>query len=457
MRRVLVVAAAVLAGPAAAADPPRAAEGYRGIWFSIGQGNEHGPKYSGGLGTYTCSHAPMAVYVKAADKTFFTWGGTGPDGKGLVLMAAHYDHATGRVPRPTAVRDCGAFADPHADPSLAVDADGHVWVFASQRHALPGQKYRSKKPLDVSAFDLVETKKEFAYAAAWPVPGKGLFVPFTRYTGGRELYWTTLPERGTDWSPDAMLATGGHYHVTGVRGTTVGIAFNWHPGGDVDKRTNLYYLETPDFGATWRTAAGTAVRPPVKDWPTNPALAVDTRADGRLLYTHDLAFDADGRPVVLYLTSGGAKAGPGSGERRWETARWTGAGWERKPVATSDHNYDTGCLHVEADGTWRVIGPTDPGPQPGGTGGDMVVLVSTDRGGAWRKTPLTGGPRNHSYARRPADAHPGFYAFWADGDPTKRSESRLYFATKDGKVYRLPADVPGADAAPELVPPAAGR
>ena len=40
------------------------ADGYRGIWFTIGQARSaYGAKYSGGLGTYTMKHIPMAVYA----------------------------------------------------------------------------------------------------------------------------------------------------------------------------------------------------------------------------------------------------------------------------------------------------------------------------------------------------------------------------------------------------------
>ena len=30
----------------------------------------------------------------------------------------------------------------------------------------------------------------------------------------------------------------------------------------------------------------------------------------------------------------------------------------------------------QADGTWRVIAPTAPGPQPWGTGGDMEMCIA---------------------------------------------------------------------------------
>ena len=41
---------------------------------------EYGDKYSGGLGTYTAKHHPLAIYSEEANKTFFVYGGTtGPE------------------------------------------------------------------------------------------------------------------------------------------------------------------------------------------------------------------------------------------------------------------------------------------------------------------------------------------------------------------------------------------
>ena len=62
-------------------------DGYRGIWFTIGQArSDYGDKYSGGLGTYTMKHIPMAVYSKEADKTFFVYGGA-PDARENYLLS----------------------------------------------------------------------------------------------------------------------------------------------------------------------------------------------------------------------------------------------------------------------------------------------------------------------------------------------------------------------------------
>jgi hypothetical protein len=50
---------------------------YRGIWFRLGKyDGQYGDKYSGGLGTDTMKHVPMAVYAPSVDRTFFTYGGT---------------------------------------------------------------------------------------------------------------------------------------------------------------------------------------------------------------------------------------------------------------------------------------------------------------------------------------------------------------------------------------------
>jgi hypothetical protein len=69
------------------------AEGYKGIWFTLGQFSAFGDKYSGGLGTYTSSHIPMAIYSKECNKTFFVYGGTtAKDEKHLLIMLSCYDH-----------------------------------------------------------------------------------------------------------------------------------------------------------------------------------------------------------------------------------------------------------------------------------------------------------------------------------------------------------------------------
>jgi len=429
-------------------------DGYRGIWFTLGQFGEYGDKYSGGLGTYTAKHVPLAVYAPEVEKTFFVYGGAKEGQRHLLAMASYYDHARGVVPRPTTVHDKQGVSDPHDNPSIALDEFGHLWVFVSGRaRARPGFKYRSVEPYSVDAFELV-SEEEMTYPQPWWIDGEGFLLLFTKYTGVRELYWNMSAD-GRSWTEHRKLAgMGGHYQTSRRRGRRVITAFQMHPGGVPDKRTNLYFVQTEDMGATWRTIQGEAVETPMVDLHC-PALVRDYMAEKRLVYLKDINFDADGSPVILIVTSNGFEAGPHNDPRTWEIVHWTGETWEFSDVTRSTHNYDMGSLYIEEDGTWRIIAPTEPGPQHWGTGGEMALWTSGDEGRIWTKVRdiTRGSPRNHTYARRPVDAHPDFYAFWADGNPDEESVSRIYFTDKTGEQVRvLPYDMTGEFAEPEPLP-----
>jgi hypothetical protein len=435
----------VLAGASFAGEPapaPRAA-GYRGIWFTLGQMTEYGDKYSGGLGTYTANHNPLAVYAAAVDKTFFVYGGSPAGERSLLCLIGSYDHKTGKVARPWIVHNKAPVDDPHDNPSINLDPEGYLWVFISGRaRARPGFIYRSVRPYDPSRFERIG-EREITYPQPWHIPGRGFLHLFTKYTAGRELYFATSAD-GRTWSPDAKLAgMGGHYQTSGARDGKVASFFNYHPGGDVDKRTNLYYAQTTDFGATWTTAAGKRLELPLAN-TKNDALVVDYAAQGRLVYTCDLNFDAAGNPILLYVLSRHFAPGPGGGEREWTVAHWRDGAWRFSTVTTSDHNYDMGSLYVRPN-EWLVIAPTDPGPQKWGSGGDMVLWASRDEGRTWtrRHTITQQSEFNHTYARRPRNVKDPFFAFWADGNPDKMSPSRLYFVDSTGQnLFRLPYTFP---------------
>ena len=112
-----------------------------------------------------------------------------------------------------------------------------------------------------------------------------------------------------------------------------------------------------------------------------------------------------------------------------------------------------GSLYIDGD-TWTIVGPTEPGPQYYGTGGEMAIWTSRNAGKSWKRTRTVtaNSERNHSYARRPVNAHKDFYAFWADGNADKMSESHLYFTDKSGRrVWELPYNMDTEFAAPRRV------
>ena len=426
------------------------------------QNDEYVYKYSGGLGTYCAKHSPFAVYAKAADKTFFCYGGTTPDNKTLLHMVSYYDHKTGTVPRPRILIDKKT-DDAHDNPVISMDDAGHIWIFSSSHGTgRPSYLWVSDKPYSIDRFEQVQTT---AFATDK--------FPRTSPTPSR----TTSPARASASSRPATPAAGcssprpaptaasgpsrvptpqiekGHYQVSERCGRKIGTCFNYHPKPQgLNWRTNLYYMETADVGRTWTTVDGKPLDVPLTA-AKNPALVHDYQAEKRNVYMKDINFDAEGRPILLYLTSGGCESGPANDPRIWETARWTGSEWEIRGSIRSDNNYDMGSLYVEADGLWRIIAPTETGPQPYNPGGEVAMWTSDDQGATWKKVKqLTHDSQyNHTYCRRPVNAHPDFYAFWADGHGRKPSESRLYFTDREGDhVWRLPPKMTGETAKPEV-------
>ena len=435
-------------------------DGYKGIWFTLGQFSEYGDKYSGGLSTYTAKHIPLAIYAKKVNKTFFVYGGIVEDRKStadapthnskaygnyLLCMAGCYDHKSGMVTKPTVVYDKNGVYDPHDNPSIAMDSEGYIWVFVSGRgQNRPGFIYKSKKPYDIEEFEQI-VKDEMTYPQPKYVEGKGFLHLFTKYTGVRLLYFNTSSD-GYKWTEHQQLAAikrpgdknGGHYQISGQHREKIVFFFNWHPDGNVDRRTNIYYMQTVDFGKTWTKVDGTPVSIPVTDLDS-PALIREFFSKEQNVYIKDVAFDENGNPMALYVYGKGHQPGPANDMKEWAVIYWNGSEWENHAITTSDHNYDTGSIWASGK-KWTVIAPTENSPQPWGGGGELVMWESTDKGKTWKRAKqiTKNSPRNHNYVREVVDGADPFMYFWADGNPDKPSQSLMYFGDSKGNVWQLP-------------------
>ena len=426
-------------------------DGFRPIWFDLKQTSEYGSKYSGAFGTYTMKHRPLAIYSPEADKTFFVYGGTtAADQRHLLCMISCFDHKTGLVQKPTVVYDKGKIIDPHDNPALLIDDQGYIWVYVAGRgNHRKGIRFRSCKPYDISAFE-EKGRSIMAYPQAYFIPGKGHFLFETRYDGVRRLFWQTSPD-GEHWSEYQPLASiidtslqerrSGHYQITARHGDTLACAFNRHLNGDCDTRTDIYFIQTTDFGAHWTLVDGTPIDLPVTR-RDSPCQILDLEGEKMNCYIKDVNFDAQGRPIILYLTSHGHQPGPKHGPREWYVAHWTGRKWDFRFITCSTHNYDSGSLWVDGK-TWTVIAPTGTGPQKWGQGGEIEAWSSRNQGKTWRRTLryTANSPYNHCYVRRPENVRDPFWCFWADGNPDVLSISHLYFGDSEGRVYRLPYEM----------------
>jgi hypothetical protein len=414
-------------------------DGYRGIWFTLGQFSMHGDKYSGGLGTYTANHVPTAIYARQVKRTYFVYGGANINDKNsLQIMISYFDHETGTVPKPVIVMEKKGVNDPHDNPSISIDAQGYIWVFVSGRNtSRPGFIFKSTKPFEISGFQKI-IEDEMTYPQPWYIQGKGFMHLYTRYTNGRELYWSASKD-GIQWSKASKIAGfGGHYQISIANKEKIYTVFNYHPGGNVDKRTNIYMMTTEDMGKSWQNIDHGNLKTPLVH-PKNDALVYDYQEERKLVYLQDINIDKNGNPVILAITSKDYRPGPDGNPRDWVIWKRKNGIWRVYKVTTSTHNYDMGSLYIEKN-KWVIIGPTEPGPQYWGTGGEIALWESKDEGETWQRSKkLTSNSEyNHSYVRRPINAHKEFYAYWSDGHTDKFSPSRLYFTNSKGVVSQLP-------------------
>lgn len=420
--------------------------GYRPIWFELNQKYEYGDKYSGALGTYTAKHHPLAIYSDAVDKTFFVYGGTkSPESKYLLCMIGEYDHSSGLISKPLVVCDKMGVDDPHDNPSILIDDQGYIWVFVSGRGRVRmGFKYKSKKPFRIDGFEKITTQE-----MTYPQPkklGSTFFNFFTKYTGVRQLY-IEKSKNGIQWSDNELLAAipeqknekSGHYQISAqYQEKKIGTFFNRHPNGIVDRRTDLYYIESSDLGESWNTADQQPISIPVTE-KNSPSRVEDYASLKKNIYLKDMVFDSSGRPICLYIRSNGHKPGPVSQPYEWCITKWNGSKWTTRSITTSDHNYDMGSLLFFREDLY-LVAPTAIGPQKWGVGGELQVWKSDDLGYHWiKERDLTHkSVMNHSYVRKSENFKAPFIFFWANGDAHQFSKSELFFGNLNGEIWKLP-------------------
>lgn len=430
------------------------ADGYRGIWYyNQPLKNEYKFKYSGGLGTYCAKHIPFAWYDGFSKKTFFCYGGTKKKRNRLLHMVSYYDHNSGTVPKPTVLLNKKT-DDAHDNPTILMDQEGYVWIFSSSHGtSRPSYIHRSQQPRSIDQFDRI-LKGNFSYPQVKYVDDRFFFL-HTKYVDHKRFLAFKTSTDGMNWTERRFIARieKGHYQVSNQHGGKIGSAFNYHPDPEgLNHRTNLYYMETPDLGRSWQNASGDELKVPLEE-VDNRALAFDFEESNKLVYMKDLIFDDEGNPAILVIISSGFKSGPKNGPRKWVLVFWRDGRWQTSEITDSDSNYDMGSLYIQNDHSLRLVAPTETGPQPYNPGGEICFWDSDPAWKKWHlKKQLTiNSQYNHTYVRRPVNAHDGFYAFWADGNPRKKSESRLHFCTKDGEVYRLPESMKGSVEKPERI------
>ncbi|MDR2472459.1 MAG: glycoside hydrolase family 88 protein [Tannerella sp.] len=446
------------------------ADGFKGIWYmNQPSKDEYKYKYSGGMAVYPANHRPFALYNKQTDRTFFCFGGTDAKNSTLYHNVSYFDHKTSKLARPYILLDKNT-DDAHDNPVISIDDKGYIWIFStSHGTGRTSYSHKSVKPHDIYDFERIYATEKvngkdvafnnFSYFQVYHIKNKGFIAVFTKYVKGhRVIGYNTSPD-GVSWNEWQIIAhiNMGHYQVSAEVNGKVCIAFDYHPNGKgLNYRTNLYYLESSDFGDTWQTRNGETVSLPLTTID-NPALVHDYTTPGLNCYLSDIALDDKGNPAILVVVSKGFESGPANDPREWTLFRYD-KGWRHSVVTVSDNNYDMGSIYMLSNKKIAVTGPSVNGPQAYNTGGEVATMISNDNSKTWKmQRQLTNNsPRNHNYVRRPLYAHPAFLSIWADGHGRQPSESYLYFSDAKNNVFRMPRDFTADFATPEAVKPLAG-
>lgn len=426
--------------PAVVSGQNERAPGYMSLWSKWGFPLEYGYKYSGGMATFSSQHKPLAIYSKECGKTFFVFNGTSSSREShLQIMISYYDHKTKKVPKPVIVYDKQGVTDPQDNAAISIDSQGFIWIFISGRaRTRPGLIFKSTLPYKIDSFEKI-LQDEMVFPQPWWMNDSCFMLMHTKVIRGRELYWTSSAD-GKTWLESRKLASmGGHHQITNATGNKLVSVFSYFPEGNMDKRTNIYFIQTEDFGRTWKTIDNKVLSTPITDIHSE-SLVKDYESEKKLVYLKDVNFDSEQNPVILALLSHDYRPGPAGNPREWMVIYWRENKWNFSKVCESGHNHDMGSIYIQGN-DWRIIAPTGEGPQKEKTGGEIELWTSSDQGVTWtRKSEVTKNSKwNNSFVRRPLNANDNFFAFWADGDPDKISESRIYFTNKNcDKVWVLP-------------------
>lgn len=295
-----------------------------------------------------------ARFTGRHDRTYVSW--VTQSGK---IQIRYLDNATQRWSTTWTVDDLrpdyGIEAqDDHNAPSLLILPSGKLLIFYAVHDARDNLFVReSVDPEDPSSWSsrrlvLSDGPK---VSANYPQPrllsdGRvALFIRIGNWMSATEAVVTSADEGRTWTTPQTLVDFGagvGVYAFTAVRGSRW--VMTWSERKSAGRPTNLYYAESLDNGATWRTSAGRPLALPISR-ATAEVIVRSTEP----LYAWDVVIDANGRPRASYAIGD---------ERRFRygyAARLNGR-WVRETVTTSRLLY--GGTNYYAGGI--VIDPADP-------------------------------------------------------------------------------------------------
>jgi hypothetical protein len=334
------------------------------------------------------------------------WGGSGQGGADDThrVYVARRDRS-GRWRRgclPGRNGGCAVFRDDigHNQPTLVLDGDGYIHVFASMHHN-NWRYFRSARPADPTTMversaQMPDQGGRYTYPTAARTPNGDVYVAIRSLPTGKLYRWDDAANR---WSTVATFAAEDGYAVypddiVSDSAGNVHLAWEWAYGGTNGLRhLGSYMRYEPRVGrffdaAGRRVAAPAGIDSSTVYQPLEGAERSTDRgspADPPGLQSAKLALDPDtGRPVVAYRFR---PAWGGLFEVR--LAEWRGAdagGWVRQPVYRGRYNTYAAVDVTVRGGVARVYYAKSGVPNQ-----DQAFLATRRPASGWTETSLASG------------------------------------------------------------------
>jgi hypothetical protein len=297
---------------------------------------------------------------------------------------------------------CSVYPDDvgHNQPTLIVDGDGYIHVFASMHHT-NWRYFRSSRPGDPTTMvdrsdQMPDQGGRYTYPTASRTPNGDVYVGIRRLPTGVLYRWDDAADR---WSRVATFAAEDDYAVypddlVSDSAGNVHIAWEWAYGGTNGLRHLGSYMRyeprTDRFfdAADRRVTVPAGIDSSTVYQPLEGAERSTDRgspADPPGLQSAKVALDPDtGRPLVAY------RFRPNwGGLFEVRLAEWRGSdagGWVRQTVYTGRYNTFAAVDVTRRGGVTRVYYAKSGVP-----GQDQAFVATRGPAGTWAETPLAPG------------------------------------------------------------------
>jgi BNR repeat-containing family member len=292
---------------------------------------------------------PMDAHGGNLFLAYNAWGGSNQGG----ATDTHTVYVARRSPSGAWVRGClrtasgacAVFPDDigHNQPTVAVDGDGYIHVFASM-HANNWRYFRSSRPGDPTSMvnrsaTMPDQGGRYTYPNATRTPNGDVYLIIRHLSVGRLYRWN---DGANTWSRVATFASDPNYvaypdDVVSDQAGNIHIAWEWAYGGaDGLRHLGSYLRYQPATGGFFNAASAPVAVPartgsPVVYQPVEPGEDPTDQGSAENppgLQSAKLVINpATGRPLVGYRFR--ATAG---GRFQVRLAEWTGAAWQRQIV-----------------------------------------------------------------------------------------------------------------------------